>query len=59
MVWPSIISGITAVSVAGLGYYGNKRLREIHVLVNNQLDQVMRKLEASQRETQTLKDEAK
>jgi hypothetical protein len=55
MIIASVISGIAAIIAASLGVVNHQRIKEVHVLVNNQLDAVMTKLSAALKENEQLK----
>jgi hypothetical protein len=58
-MWAAYISAFAAVGALVLGIGNRKKITQVHVLVNNQLDQVMTKLKDSQDREQVLKDNQK
>lgn len=51
------VSAIAAIATVVVSLLNRKKIQEVHVLVNNQLDEVMSKLVVSQAQTKALQDE--
>jgi hypothetical protein len=54
MIWAAIIAGVASVASASVGYVNHRRIREIHVLVNNRLDAALEKIASLQSELKGL-----
>lgn len=45
MIWASVIAGIAAVLAAAIGYRNNRKIAEVHVLVDGRLSDALKEID--------------